>query len=225
MYFGIRGALSVIDGKDSGWADMSTSIDFCGWSVKLQVYLQGRGGSVSDLSNHTSRIACLACISTKWAGFAEGILRSIDDGQWSIDKAFWKSRKLEPFVRTLGKIRDGKMVRASEDNCGPYDQVINSWGNEAALANALWVACEYHCENIYDVGGNWDPEFKHPPFDLIPCEVVYVNRIRQEIGLPVPAVQHDLVSLLEFEPRKIAHSQEHQLIQELQYLFGAAETA
>jgi hypothetical protein len=52
--------------------------------------------------------------------------------------------------------------------------------------------CDYHCENMDDTGGEWDPEFDHAPFDLIPWEILAVQQVRQRTGLSMPKFTHAL---------------------------------
>jgi len=70
-----------------------------------------------------------------------------------------------------------------------------------------------------DVGGDWDPEFKYPPFDLIPCEVIFVKRVREKLGLPMPEIKHEIVSLLKFNPSKIESLSEHEFVYKIKNAF------
>jgi hypothetical protein len=58
--------------------------------------------------------------------------------------------------------------------------------------------CDYHCENMEDTGNNddWDPEFDHAPFDLIPWEILAIYQVRNRLGLTAPEVKHPLLITL-----------------------------
>ncbi|MFF7062546.1 hypothetical protein [Pseudomonas sp. NPDC008258] len=61
-----------------------------------------------------------------------------------------------------------------------------------------------------DQGSDWDPEFKYPPFDLLPLEAAAMLKVRQKLGLPSLVIEHELISaettaveLLALEPDEI----------------------
>ncbi|PQO36457.1 hypothetical protein [Blastopirellula marina] len=213
-HYGILGIVELIDGQMSGWNHVSMAIDFRGWELKICAELYRRVGSAPNLTNQVSPAACLACVSEKWGGMAKSILREIDRDQESVDQAYWKSRRFEPFVAECCSIRDGR--EPSNDNLEPpYDAVVQKWNDDSALVHALEQVCEYHCANMDDVGGDWDPEFKHSPFDLLPCEVMLVRRIRRELGLSIPEVPHPLVTLLSPPDVISSAGEDHELIAKL----------
>lgn len=219
-YFGIRGTLEVLDGqKEKGWQNISNAIDFRGWELKLRAesFFRDSGVRSVNLTNYVSQAACLVCVSKKWCSLAEEILRRVDDNVDAVDQLFWKSRRFEPFVLYCCKIRDRESVNGRL--VGPYDGVISSWDNDTSLAAALESVCDYHCKNMEDIGGDFDPEFKHSPFDLLACEVILVNRVRENLGLPIPKVTHRLVSILDGNVRSMAHDTEHELLQRLAVAF------
>jgi len=218
-YYGILGTVELIDGKESGWNHVSTAINFRGWGLKIRAESFFRKiGNAVNLTNHVGRAACLVCVSEKWGGMAESILREIDRDQEAVDQAYWKSRRFEPFVSECCLIRDGKQP-SNENLEPPYLAIIQKWNDDSALVHALEQVCEYHCANMDDVGGDWDPEFKHSPFDLLPCEVMLVRRIRKELGLSIPEVPHELVSPL--SPPDVISSvgEDHELIAKLSRAF------
>lgn len=220
LYYGILGTVELVDGQEIGWNHISTALDFRGWSLKVGAKSFFRQpGSTLNLTNHVGRAACLICVSEKWGEAAESILREVDRDPDAVDQPYWKSRRFEPFVLECCLIRDGKAP--SNDHLEPpYLAVIQNWHDDRALGHALAEVCEYHRANMDDHGGLWDPEFKHPPFDLLPCEVMLVQRIRKQLGLSIPEVSHELISLL--SPPDIIGSvgEEHELITKLSAAFS-----
>jgi len=217
--YGIRGTISLIDGQESGWKDISTAIDFRAWSLKVRAESFFRWpGRTANLTNYVGQAASLVCVSQKWGRMAESLLRRIDSDPDSVDQAYWKSRRFEPFVMECCLIRDGKEPVA--DNLeSPYLEVLRNWHDDDALVSALEQVCDYHCANMDDVGGDWDPEFDHPPFDLIPCEVMFVRQLRKALGLSVPEVPHELVSLLSPPDAIESVGEEHALLGDLSKAF------
>jgi hypothetical protein len=218
-YFGIRGTVELLDGKESGWQNVANAIDFRGWGLKLRAesFFRNLGVRTVNLTNYVSRAACLVCVSEKWSGLAEGVLRRVDDNADAVDRVYWNTRRFEPFILQCCKIRDGKEADCNLDK--PYGDVISSWNDDTSLAIALDAVCEYHCQNMDDVGRDWDPEFKHSPFDLLPCEVMLVSRIRKTLGLAMPTISHRLMSVLNANELVTASASEHELLQKLELAF------
>ena len=219
-YFAILGTVEVLDGKDTGWDNISTAIDFRGWSLKLRVdsFSRDVGVGTTNLTNYVSRAACLVCVSEKWGEMAECVLRHVNENPHSIDQEYWKRRRFEPFVLRCCQIRDGEAV-AQEELERPYRDVLEGWSNAAALSKSLDAVCEYHAANMDDVGGDWDPEFKYPPFDLLPCEVMFIRRIRKHFAMPLPYVSHDLVHALNPSDDIVIAQDEHEWLSRLSTAF------
>lgn len=109
----------------------------------------------------------------------------------------WNQRRFEPFVLASLDLLDG--VESSEIASleSPYREVMESLEDDGRLRDALSTACDYHVANVEDEGDEWDPEFKEPPFDLLPCEVMLVNEIRSRLGRsPLDDFRHPLVQAL-----------------------------
>jgi hypothetical protein len=224
-YYGIRGVLDVIDGKSDGWKMISTAIDFRGWGVKIRSESFFRQSSLGvtavNLTNYISRAACLACVSEKWCEMAEATLRRIDSNPDSADQGYWQFRRFEPFVIACCDIRNGSSAYDITEWIGdPYRDVLLAWNDESKLAGALNAVCDYHCQNMDDTGGDWDPEFKHAPFDLLACEIMLVTRVRERLGLSMPAVDHPLVKTLKIESVFIPSCDDHELLRQLATAFS-----
>lgn len=214
-YYGISGTVQLIDGDQSGWKHISTAIDFRGWALKIRAESFFRKVSnFMNLTNHVGRAACLVCVSEKWGGMAESILREVDRDQGSIYQPYWKSRRFEPFVLDCCLLRAGQEP-APHQLEQPYLAILQNWDDDSALVDALEQVCDYHCANIDDLGGDWDPEFKYSPFDFLPCEVMLVRQIRKELGLTVPEVAHKLISLLSPPDTIGGLGEEHEMIKKL----------
>jgi len=151
--------------------------------------------TVGDLSHRVSTAASLTCVSPTWRDEATRILRTADKTSGAINQRYWSTRRFEPFVLHCVDILEG----VQPDPAGlssPYAEVLASWDDEEALAQALHDVCDYHERYMDDLGGDWDPEFDQPPFDLIACELIFIKHIRTELGLPTPTIDHPLVSVL-----------------------------
>lgn len=115
----------------------------------------------------------------------------------AISEPYWRERIFEPFALRLHQLRMGMELPGDvvSRDIRAYGSVLENWENPDRLAEALIRICDYHCDNMEDSGGEWDPEFRYPPFDLMPAEVLAVYAIREQLGVETPKVEHPLLSL------------------------------
>jgi hypothetical protein len=112
-----------------------------------------------------------------------------------VTPAYWQERRFEPFVIRLNQILEGCTPDLGNgDNFGVHGDILSHWDNEGLLADAFVRICDYHCENMDDFGGEWDPEFDHAPFDVIPWEILAIQQVRKRHGLSMPTFGHSLAS-------------------------------
>ncbi len=206
MYHAIRGLIALIDGLPDGWHHIDTAVRYRYWCIKLnssaffkQTTLP-QLGSVRQLTYHTRIPALLLCYSAvvagleQWQAEMSETLVNMAAVPGAVDKEFWQRRTFEPFVMRL--FQDCKREPASLDvastDYGPYASIIAHWDNASALQDALLRACDYHCQNMIDKGG--EEEFDIPPFDLYPIEILAIYRVRERLGLTTPTIDHPLLS-------------------------------
>ncbi len=211
-YYGILGLIKIIDGNKQGWNDISTSVDFHGWSqmIRSDMFFRNREHEVLNLTIHISRIACLVCVSDKWQKMAESVLRRANSDPKAIDESFWKPRRFEPFVLHCCNIRDS--ISSNTKLKQPYADVFKHWNNAELLSESFTKICDYHCENIDDSSEERRQEFIDMPFDLLPCELMLVNRVRKQLGLSQIKVSHPLVDLLGVGENVDLDQEEHPLL-------------
>lgn len=220
MYYGIRGIVKITDRSEDGWQDLSDSVDFHAWDLLIRThnFLHNPINDVLNLTNYISRAACLACVSEKWAKMGAWILGLASEKLDFVDKDYWSSRCFEPFVLECYALARGEL--ASQGIPIPYSDVLENWNSLDLLSDALVSVCNYHCANVLDDRDGVRPEFAHPPFDLLPCEVMLVQRIREDKALLIPKISHPLLSILN-EPRlEHARESEHKLLEMLAPVFG-----
>ena len=71
-----------------------------------------------------------------------------------------------------------------------YDALLDARKSGTAVAAALTAACDYHC-------GHCDAKDDHAfswgfIYETFPAEILAVQRVRKELKLPCPAVEHPL---------------------------------
>jgi hypothetical protein len=199
-YYGIKGEIALLDGHADGSASVHLSAHCHLWSLRLKAAAFHRVADTPNLTQYAGRAACslcysIACDLNAWGKAQNALLSEMTLGSEMVNKEYWEQRCFEPFVLRLSQTMEngGRLVPADGENYDVYTRIFAGWNDSASLAEALVEACEYHCQNMEDTG-DWDPEFDHPLFDLIPWEVLAITRIREVNGLAVPAIDHPLVS-------------------------------
>ncbi|MGN8344184.1 hypothetical protein ACLEJQ_11310 [Pseudomonas sp. SMV71] len=207
-YHGIRGEVAINDRDISGWEDVSRSVMYRYWALMLKAkafsktsFLQGLK-TVPNLTNQMSIAGCLlagfiAVDRKELAASVADVLAGLLTVNGAVDPGYLKQRRFEPFVLWLYSLYSGEsaLAQITSMELGVYQQVVDSWTNEQALAGALEALCQYHLSNVEDRGGAWDPEFKHAPFDLLPLEIRAISQVRQQLGLPSPDISSPLLSV------------------------------
>ena len=114
----------------------------------------------------------------------------------AVNEAYWKTRRFEPFVLSLHEILVNRIIDpVSLSRCPePYRAVLENWAKPAELGPVISSLCDYHCRNMEDTVGDWDPEFDRPPFDLLPTDILAIYAVRQRLGLSTPQVDHPLLN-------------------------------
>lgn len=206
-YYGIRGEVAISDGEASGWEQVSRSMMYCYWALMLKAkafsktsFLQGIQ-TVPNLTNQLSIAGCLlagliAADRRDLAASVADVLAGMLTVKGAVDSGYLEQRRFEPFMLWLYSVysQGPALPEIKSTDLGIYQSVIDEWTNGQGLAHALEGLCHYHLSKAEDNGGAWDPEFKYAPFDLLPLEVHAIFRVRQQLGLTVPAISSPLLS-------------------------------
>jgi len=196
LHHGINGLVALVDGDPQGWQDLSASMDYYGLMVKARERLwtlkpEGvRASQNLNLTNSIEAAAGLACVSSRWLANGLVVLHKAATEPGAVDKGYWKSRVLEPFVLAAYRIAKGQS-HASVDRGSPYAGLLLAWDQPEA-GHALSEACEYHASCISKEAEKLEIRFPCP-FDLLPIEVLLIRRLRAEANLPEVTVDHWLV--------------------------------
>ncbi|QXC39921.1 hypothetical protein V3429_05870 [Aeromonas jandaei] len=224
IYHGIKGEVAIYGGDSSGWEDISRAIIYRYWALRLRVkvfsttrFLKGIR-SVPNLTNQLTSASCLlaAFIVADRHDLAESvadILGGMLTMNGAVDPDYQKTCRFEPFMLWLYSVYSGRIVSPLPEpiNIGVYQKVIDNWDDEENFPSIIEEVCKYHLANSEDKGGGWDPEFKSPPFDLLPLEVVAILKVRQQIGQSSLSISNNLLFVdsaalenLFFEPDDVA---------------------
>ncbi|MCA8918719.1 MAG: hypothetical protein KDB32_06540, partial [Planctomycetes bacterium] len=131
----------------------------------------------------------------------------------AIDAEYLQESVFEPFVLGCIDRAQGSGLVVSGFK-GVYSDVLQAWDDDARLAKALLNVCDYHCSNISDNRRGRYAEFTKPPFDLLPCELMLVNRLRKDTGRAPLEFSHPLTDTLGPIPGD-ASPQSHPVLGEL----------
>lgn len=198
-YKGTHGVVAIIDGNQSGWQQVHHSCLLYLWSFRIENSIYKRLPDSVGLTLLGPQVACvlcytIACRSAQWRGTMANVLEELAEDAKQVMTDYWQERRFEPFVLRLNQIMDGDTLSTKRDeDFGVYSDILLHWKNEKSLSEALVHACDYHCDNMDDIG-DWDPEFDHPPFDLIPWDILAIQQVRQHNDLFMPSLSHPLTS-------------------------------
>jgi hypothetical protein len=212
----VRGILTIVDSRRDGWPDIARSLDYRAWALKIRAeeFFAFPALAVFDLTSHVTTAANLACCSEYWAGFAETFLKRCVATPGATRGDYWAERRFEPFVvAMLAGVKDQDAALVDRDLQPPYLDVMNSLDDEPGLRTALGAACDYHAAHIEDTSDEWASEFRDPPFDVLPCEVLITNTYLKSHGSPpIDRFDHPLVYTLGIHARLAGSSASDRLL-------------
>ncbi len=192
-----RGAVRVLQGDPGGWSELraAVSYDFYRHRIALAQFVRLDDGKRSRSSFEGRDWAPLLsrALALGQADVAEWCGRQALRHPRAFD--FGDPLPLQPFMIRLYSL--WKKARLDEERfaqgkLGPYRAVIDAWRDKDRLAAALSRACDYHVrqarrDEIFS-------EFTFFPSDLFPAEILAVCRVRRDLRLPTPEVQHPVLT-------------------------------
>ena len=206
-FYGKKGLVAINDGISSGWEDASKAIHYRYWALKIfcKTYsktlflksLTGGPNLTNEMSIAGNLLACFIAIGKDdMASFTFDLLVQMVSVKGVIDEKHLQARRFEFFILWLYSISHNIRLphNVKFSALGVYQEVINCWECEKGLESALMGLCNYHLANMVDYGGNWDPEFKKSPFDLLPLEIRAIYVVREKMGLSTPNIAHPLLN-------------------------------
>jgi len=98
---------------------------------------------------------------------------------------------------------------------GVYQTIFEFWNNSAELQKALLNVADYHVENLKDKGAERFGEFARPPVDIFPAELIAIQRVREQLGLETPSIDHPLMKTPFASPPKDFRPEPDQLLKQV----------
>jgi predicted DNA-binding WGR domain protein len=192
-----QGAVRVLGGDEGGWPLLRAGLryDYYRHRIALAQFTRLDGG----------KTAAGAFEGRDWALLLSRALALAETevAEWCGRQALRHPRAfgfnyplpLQPFMARLYALWKKATLdarRFAQSKLGPYRDVIAAWHNEGRLAAALARAGDYHARQARH--DQTFSEFTSFPADLFPAEILAVDRVRRDLGLPTPDVRHSILS-------------------------------
>lgn len=188
-YLLARGQATVLDGDSHGWDEARIGLSLLRCSLLLRLHRH------QHQPGRTGTKAPFPVLSAAHV-VALGIALDDPDGEELFlafaelsDRAFAEGDHWPLFVRELQKVRAGERP-AITPRLGEYRDVLLLWhGDHLPLHRAMQAVLDHHLDHSKGKGA----EFAEPWVAPVPLEIMAVLRVRQQLGLPSPKVEHALM--------------------------------
>ena len=195
---GALGAIAVLKGDVDGWQHLQTGLAYDNWRSRITVSFQeSQDFQIEAVFYNATAVLLAHAIATRedncavW--FGERMMNGFVHGT-----GIFSSGNATPFgmfmvkLFALWKGREGELRGKNFGDLGPFQTVFTAWKRTEALSRALEEVCDFHCDHArYRADGNMI--FLWEPYRVLPVEILAVRRIRADLGLPTPEVQHPLM--------------------------------
>jgi hypothetical protein len=195
-WYGNTGNLQLLEGNKLGWDDIRKSLDCEMLSISIKAACQD-AGKYGWVATETVAVPLSLAIASHFNPFAnwlgDRIIASLES---KADKY-----KLGPpsgpyyfaFIQfyALWRKKSFNIKDYSDEPLGVYQEILDGWTDEKRYVKACLKACDYHVKRMHDDQGY--SEFLGAPQDLLPVEMLMIRRIRDDLGLPNPEIEHPLM--------------------------------
>ena len=206
-WHGNAGQVALLNGNGSGWMEIHRAWLYLALAYRIRITLFQKGRVLGQFrpvkSLETEAAGSALCLAyalavrrdfeTKY--FGDAVRRMLIEKE-SVREAYWTHHYTEAFsiqLLALSRRESLDVVKNLRRRLGAYQAIIDAWDHPASLVKAISDACDFHCERIEDNSEKFTAEFRSPPFDLAPAEILAVYAVRQSLGLETPAVDHPLL--------------------------------
>ena len=182
---GAEGLLDLWDNRAGGWMKIRLALEYFYWNVPIELRFKAPKIQFFGCGDFGNKLA-LAIAPGEWQTadyFCTQMLRVKNFGV--------EGSPLSRFLLKLYSLRNPAIFDGASEpvkSYGVYGTVFAAWDDPAKLTGALDVACDYHMMRTGD-----DHEFSWPPFETLAAEILAILRIRQELGLETPRIDHQLL--------------------------------
>jgi hypothetical protein len=200
-----HGALAVLKGDPNGWCRMRLGFLYRAWSIRCRYAMvdreQGNKGlTYTPLLHDREPQFLMEAIATGDHACAHGLGRKVMANfqmHGGGDPLHFYSIPFQPFVFKLYLLWIGEAFAFRNDigrPLGPFQPIIDRWEKKEDFAKALLELCDYHCEQTFgDEKRGVNTSFSWWPYNVFPVEILAIQRIRRDLGLPCPPIDHPLL--------------------------------
>jgi hypothetical protein len=203
----VNGEIGLLDGHSEAWSEIHRAWLYESLALRIRVSEFQKGRVLGQFRP----IRCLeteAIRSTLILAYAMMVRREFETEYFGetvrvmlldktvVPESHRRYHGLGPFlIQMLALLRKTEFAipSTSSSESGPYQRIIEAWNQPQNLAEALHAACDFHCRRIKDTSKRFFAEFRDPPFDLVPAEILAVYTLRRALGLETPRIEHPLV--------------------------------
>lgn len=201
----VAGILSIYSDNTEGWqqAQNGLLLECCSTRISLYQYDHDNRpdkGTCGLLINDVNLLLAQALATGNWEiadWLGTRIIQALDDGAFGS----WELNPFEPFMASLFAKYKGisldlehRQVRGYPVcSLRHYADVFSAWDDVQRLSDVLVHACDYHIKRSAEPDDEDTPEFNNYPYPIFPVEILAVQKIRQQMQLPVPEVNHPLM--------------------------------
>lgn len=187
FWYARQGLVAVWGGNVNGWQDIQRALLFRYWNARLFRRLWPDGCDwITETSRH-AHVFCHALVTgqqdeARWLG--QDLCAQARPGS----KTRFAPGRVENFVVWLYGQWSGNTSSMTGHPLGAYEMVVDAWtSNGDALTNALrllldWRLAHTNEDDPNDTKIEWG--YDTQPYDFWPVEVLAMERVRQEQGLP-----------------------------------------
>ena len=190
-WFTMSGAFRVVAGDLAGWAELHKGIHSDALSFRIMVVANINYGVAYEVSLALAYALAVGDYELSRV-MAECYCRSAERGLI----ATYSEIGFESFALWLYCEATNSTLHApfAVPQWGDqYAPVIETWNDVDALKGVLERLCNVHRTYARDRAGFGYAQF-HEPFDILPLEIVAMQRVRRHLGLAVPVVDHPLMA-------------------------------
>ena len=184
-WYGQQGALAVLDGRAAGWADIDRALHYFWWRIRIDP----AGTLVSKMA-----LVLAHAMTFEEKLMADWLATWLIEALHHSTLVTHDCTSFAAFVLNLWTIHQGSadvvVARPSVAVVSAYQRVLDTWSNTDSLRSALRTVCNHHIAQALTPRG----EFAEVPYPMFPVDVLAIARVRRDLGLEMPTVEHALLS-------------------------------
>ncbi|MEZ6139476.1 MAG: hypothetical protein R3B84_02790 [Zavarzinella sp.] len=203
-----KGAHEVLSGNQSGWKSLQQGLTIRAWAAKLHAtytmldkQYKNRAVIFAELYPHALCQAAAMGYDSFAIPYAKLAIENFYLTKGG-DEVWFYTMPFFPFVLKLfGKWLGVEIDLRSDikNPLGGYQVIFDHWDYPELLAEDILSICDLHCKESVERGAY--PAFLFAPYTVFPVEIMALYRIRKELGLETPVVDHQLLqNQLNFPP-------------------------